>query len=179
MRVYMLDADGDSYRGIYFYDEDSILGFTERFDGAPMKNSWTGKELFKYVPRYLPKGDTPSFHASIPVFNARAVEVLADLLEPNGELLPIRCQGEDLFLFNVTRLVDALDEENSRLERFDDGRIWDIKLYSFFREKLVTEAVFKLPQITSSWVYATGPFVERVQAAGLRGFDFPLVWSSD
>jgi len=179
MRVYVLDADGDSFRGIYLAGEDDWYEFTDRFDGAPMKDSWTGTELFKFVPRYLPKGDTPSFDATIPVFNAKAVQALADLLEPNGELFPIRCRGEDFFLFNVTRLVDALDEENCKLERFDNGRIWDIKRYSFFKEKLVGEAVFKLPQITSSWVYATDPFVERVQAAGLRGFEFPLAWSSD
>jgi len=179
MRVYILDADVDSFRGIYVAGEEDWLEFTSRFDGTPMKNSWTGKELFKYVPRYLPKGDTPSFHASIPVFNARAVKVLADLLEPNGELFPIRCQGEDFFLFNATRLVDALDEENCRLERFDDGRIMDIKRYSFFKEKLVGGAVFKLRPDPLGWVYATEPFVERVQAAGLRGFKFPLVWSSD
>jgi len=179
MRVYMLDADGDSFRGIYLAGDDDWLDFTSRFNGTPMKDSWTGKELFKFVPRYLPKGDTPSFDATIPVFNIRAAQVLADLLEPNGELLPIRCQGEDFFLFNVTRVVDALDEENCKLERLDDGRILDIKRYSFFEQKLVGGTVFKLRPDPLGWVYATDPFVERVKAAGLRGFDFPLVWSSD
>jgi len=179
MRVYILDADVDTFRGIYLAGEDDWHEFTSRFNGTPMKDSWTGKELFKFVPRYLPKGDTPGFDATIPVFNAKAVKVLADLLEPNGELLPITCQGEDFHLFNVTRLVDALDEENSRLERFDDGRIWDVVRHSFFAERLAGELVFKIPQLPLGDVYATDPFVERVKAAGLRGFKFPLVWSSD
>ena len=95
------------------------LEFYYRFNGTPIEDSWTGKEHFLYVPRNLPKGDTSSYEYTIPVFNAKAAGVLADLLEPNGELLPITCEGERLYLFNTTRFVDALDEENSECRRFE------------------------------------------------------------
>ncbi len=112
------------------------------------------------------------------MFNRKAVNVLAEFLKPNGELLPIICEGEEYFLFNTTRLVDALDEENSEVDRFDEGRIMGIDRYAFFKDKLVGETVFKLPQCPIGWVYATDPFVHRVLETGLRGFRFPLVWSS-
>jgi hypothetical protein len=179
MKVYILDADVDRFRGIYSAEKRGRIEFRHRFNGNPIKHGWKGKERFRFVPANLPKGDTPGFSGSIPVFNRNAVNALSDMLEPNGELLPITCEGEDYFLFNVTRLVNALDEENCDLERFDDGRIMTIDHYSFFKERLRGEVVFKLPQKPLSWVYVTDPFVLKVNATGLRGFKFPLVWSSD
>jgi hypothetical protein len=179
MKVYLCDADGDEFRGIYLTPIGKGYDFFRRFQGAPMKNSWTSKEKFKFVPRKLPKGDTPSLHATVPVFNSKAVKALGDLLKSRGELLPITCQGEPLFLFNVTRLIEALDEENCELERFDDGRILDIDRHAFFSHKLIGETIFKLRQDPLGWAYVTDPFVERVKSAGLKGFKFPPVWSGD
>jgi hypothetical protein len=116
---------------------------------------------------------------AIPVFNRRAVEALADFPGPNGELPPITCQGEEHFLFNVTRLVDALDEDSCDPERFDDGRILDIDRYAFFPDKLIGETVFKLRPDPLGRVYVTDPFRQRVLETGLRGFAFPLVWSGE
>ncbi len=178
MKVYILGPDGDTFRGIYLAMEDGGLEFCNRFNGTFLEDPLAGNEPFKFVPRNLVKGDTPSFDPTIPVFNRKAVNALADLLEPNGQLLPITCQGEEYFLFNVTRLVDALDEDNCNLERFDDGRIMVIDHYSFFKEKLIGETVFKLRQRPLGRVYVTDPFVQRVLESGLRGFRLPLVWSS-
>jgi len=179
MKVYILDADPDKYRGIYYTIEDDIVEFNRRFKGTPMKETWTGREKFAFVPRRLPRGDTPSLSSHIPVFNARAVKVLGDLLNHSGELLPIVCDNESYFLFNVTQVVDALDEARCELERFDDGRIMFIDSYSFIERKLAGVTIFKLPQRPLGWAYVTDPFVERVKAAKLKGFKFRLVWSSD
>ena len=177
MRVYILGADGDTFRPIYLAMEDGGLEFTRRFNGTPLKNPLTGNEPFRFVPRILAKGDTPAYDPTIPVFNRRAVNTLADLLEPNGQLFSFMCQDEEYFLFNTTRLVDALDEDNCDLERFDDGRIMDIDRYAFFMEKLRGETLFKLRQDPLGSVYVIDPFVQRVLETGLRGFRFPLVWS--
>jgi hypothetical protein len=179
MKVYILDADPDEFRGIYYAKKRGGVEFTKLFDGSPMKPFSEKRAEFRFVPRRLPKGDTPSFTSNIPVFNRNAVNALYDMLEPNGELLPIICEGENYFLFNVTRLINALDEDSCDLERFDDGRIMDIDRYSFFKDRLRGTVVFKLPQDSLGWVYVTDPFVMRVKATGLRGFKFPLVWSSD
>lgn len=176
MNIYILDADVNNYRGIFFANQ-GVVDFNQRFKGAPIKNSWTGKEKFEYIPENLPKGDTPGLSTHIPVFNSKAVNALADLLRGNGELLPVTCHGEGFFLFNVTRVVDALDETNCEVERFPDGRIMFIDRHSFFQEKLVGINIFKVPQLVLEDVFITDLFVERVRSAGLRGFEFRLVWS--
>jgi hypothetical protein len=178
MNVYILDADVNKYRGIYYVNEEDVVEFNRRFDGSPMKRKWTGREKFAFVPRRLPKGDTPGLSSHIPVFNSKAVTVLGDLLKPSGELLPIICDEEKYFLFNVTRLVDALEEAKCELKLFSDGGIMDIVRYSFLEEKLMGVDIFKLPQRPLGWVYATDAFVDGVRATKLRGFKFRLVWSS-
>ncbi len=63
----------------------------------------------------------------------RAAEVLQPILEGNGELLPLDCEEGDYFIFNVTRVVDALDESDSDLVKFPDGkRIMEVKRFVFF-----------------------------------------------
>ena len=56
----------------------------------------------------------------LPVLSPHAVEVLADLLEGRGEILPLRAEGDgDVYGFDVTRMSDALDEDRSEIKRFD------------------------------------------------------------
>jgi hypothetical protein len=179
MNVYILDADVDKYKGIYYVNSENIVEFNRRFDGSPLKRTWTGKEGFRFAPYNLPKGDTPGLSSHIPVFSPRAVEILAELLENGGELLPIICEHEEYFLFNVTRVIDALDEDASQLVRFDDGGILDIDRYSFKENKLTGVNIFKLPQKPLSYPYVTDAFVRRVEDSGLKGFEFRIVWSSD
>jgi len=179
MKVYILDADVNNYRGLYFAARKGGIEFDLRFVGAPMKNGWRVEKRLQFVPRRLLKGDTPGLSTHIPVFNRKAVKSLNHFLDQNGELLPATCQGEEYFLFNVTRVVDALDEANCDLERFDDGRIMIIRRYSFFPKKLEGITIFKVPQIVLMDVFVTEPFVQRVQSEGLKGFKFRHVWTGD
>jgi Immunity protein family (Imm11) len=179
MNVYILDADVNKYRGIHYINEEDVVAFNRRFDGRSIKRKWSGREKFAFVPRRMPKGDTPGLSSHIPVFSSKALTILGDFLKASGEVLQISCDAEKYFLFNVTRLVDALDEAKCELQLFNDGGIMDIVRYSFLKEKLIDVVIFKLPQDPLGWVYTTDPFVDRVQAAGLKGFKFRLVWSSD
>ena len=178
MKVYTLRADVNKYRGLYYKNADDVVDFNRRFDGTSLKRNWSGQEKFAFIPRRLPKGDTPGLSTHIPVFNSKTVKVLADLLQSNGELLPITCDEEEYLVFNVNRVIDALDESNCEIKRFSDGGIMDIVRYSFVEEKLIGIVIFKLPQDLLGSVYVTDPFVERVKAAKLKGFKLPLIWSS-
>ena len=125
--VYSQCPNINKFRGIYYINEEDVVEFNRRFDGTPMKGKWTGEEKFAFVPRRLPKGDTPGLSSHIPVFSSLAATVLGDFLESSGELLPIICDKEKHFLFNVTRVIDSLDEANSELKLFDDGEIMYIR----------------------------------------------------
>jgi hypothetical protein len=179
MQIFSLRPDVNYYRGIYYTNKNDIVAFNRSFDGKSMMNTWNSELEFAFIPERLRKSDTPGLSSHIPVFTPRAVEALADFLESNGELLPITCEGKRLFIFNVMRVIDALDEENSELKLFDDGDIMDILRFSFFPEKIGRTTIFKVPQCILTGVFVTEPFVKRVEEANLKGFKFRLLWSND
>lgn len=114
-----------------------------------------------------------------PVFSRRALEVFGDLLEGRGEFLPLSGM-DDYVLFNVTRVPDALDRQESELAYFDDGGVMGIDHYAFDPHRVATETIFRLPQTPDLYRYVTEPFVQRAQDAGLAGFAFDrIVWSDE
>ena len=179
MNVYILRADSDHYECLIMPFDD-LFEFTRRFNGKPLKRKTVYELICTDPDSYSdPKGDFPSLIPNVPVFSRRAVAQLHDLLDGNGELLSTFVGREEYFLFNVTRVLDALDESKSELERFDDGRVFYIDHHSFFEDKLVGSSIFKIQQVRTMDVFVTDTFVDRVHAAGLKGFWFPLVWSNE
>jgi hypothetical protein len=173
IKVFILRPDSDRFRGLYFRDEADV-DVIHRFNGLPIAEwSPVGVDVDDEGP-YLPEGDFPSLIGHIPVFSQRAAEALGDMLEPNGQLLPLDCGRGVYYAYNVTKLVDALDEEQSEIVRFSSGRIMDIRRYALAGEGLDEGlTIFKLSVTPLLRVFVTGRFVEAVELSGLVGFTFP------
>ncbi len=177
MDVYQLYDDcAGNYRDLHVV-APKLGDFIDRFDGTPMKRTWTDVRMEWDPKSRSPKGDF-GLVVVVPIFNAKAMDTLEDLLDGNGEILPTSCEGEPWFFFNVTRVIDALDESRSEVCRYlGSTEIRDINKYVFFEEKLTGIAIFKIPQFYK--VFVTDPFIERVKSTGLEGFWFPRRWSTD
>jgi hypothetical protein len=180
MNVYQLEGDPDNYEGLIMTDGD-LFEFARRFNGKPMERPWTDVTIgIDPDTRSFPEGDFPSLIGGVPVFSPKAVGALRDMLVGNGEILPVTIVGRQYFLYNVTCVVDALDEKNSEIIRFtNSSRVLNIDEYAFFPKKLSGKAIFKIPQLVDGWIFVTDLFVKRVQSAGLKGFWFPVVWSDE
>jgi hypothetical protein len=89
-------------------------------------------------------------------------------------LLPLTFVDETYFVYNTTRIIDALDEDRSSVVRFRTGEIMRIADYAF-REKVALLPIFRIPQSRVK-VFVTDSFVERVRASALTGFDLRLLW---
>lgn len=120
--------------------------------------------------------DFPWLGEHAPILKKPAVDALAPMLTRYGQLLPLK--GENVLLFNVTTVLDALDKEKSGIVYFDNGDILDIEHHVFKRDVIGTAEIFKLPQRASA-VYVTGSFVEQVRSSRLRGVSFAPVWTSE
>jgi hypothetical protein len=120
--------------------------------------------------------DFPWLGGHAPCMRQSAVDALAPSLLKHGQLLPV-ISGEDIWLFNTTTVLDALDRDRSRIVCFEDGSILAIERHVFDGSRIGTAEVFKLPMRASA-VYVTDGFVHRVRRAGLRGVSFRAVWSS-
>ena len=179
--VYILDFDANRYAGLLVADERD-LDRLDAFVGAPIGAEWVPLRMaWETRGGALPKSDFCGIAGGGFVFNARAVDALGDLLAGRGELLAIEVLDEqqEHYVFNVTRLSDALDEQRSQLAYFSDGGLMDIDRYEFDRGRLADETIFKLRQIPEVYEYVTGEFRRRVEQAGLSGFTFDRrVWSA-
>ena len=183
MKMFQMRADGNRYENLTYANPDDSKRTLDWCDGTSMAGRWFPMplEILKEPEGYekLPRGDFPCFISGAAVFTQKAVTALADLLEGQVELLPIICEAGDYQLANVIRVVDALDEANSDVQRFEDGRVMDVERYAFHPEKLKGLTIFKLPQFRRGRVYVTERFVDRVREAGLKGFRFELLWDSE
>jgi len=180
MKVYKLRADSDHYQGLIMPD-GNLYEFARRFNRVPIERSYANEKIsVDPDTRSFPKGDYPSLIPNVPIFSHRALLALRDLLDANGDIFPVVIEGEEYYFFSVTRVINALDQLASEIVRFDDSsEILNIRSHSFFRKKLSGAIIFTVPQASDMDVFVTDAFVKRVHAAGLKGFWFPIIWSSD
>jgi hypothetical protein len=124
----------------------------------------------------LTYSDFPWLGAHAPILREPAVTVLGPILETYGQVMPL--EGAPVWLFNVTRVLPALDEQRSKIVRFDDGDILTIEEHVFLADEIGGTEIFKLPGRASATL-VTRRFVDRVRDAGLRGVCFELLWSDE
>jgi hypothetical protein len=172
VRVWQLRADPDRFRWLTMVRDGDFSVLSDLWD-RPQAAAWVPLEVEtieeKPRDRTLPLADFPVL-GSTPTFSKKAVDELLDLLVENGELLPLVFPGASYYVYNVTCTIDALDEAASDVKYFSSGRVMDVRRH-VFRMNQVSAPIFKIPQLRGS-VYVTDRFVDRVQAAGLTGFEF-------
>jgi hypothetical protein len=81
--------------------------------------------------------------------------------------------------FNITNVVDALDEAKSELKYFSDGGFHRVLRYAFKPEAVRDQLLFKIPQQPGGFAFVTDRFVEIVKANGLTGFGFDKKWTDE
>jgi hypothetical protein len=113
----------------------------------------------------------------VPVFSDGAVKALYDLMQPHGEILPLRHARRRYFAYNVTTVIDAIDQGTAKIERFSDGAVMSIVEYAFKPDAIGNAAFFTIPQLPRAHVYVTDVVVDRVARAELLGFVFRRIWS--
>ncbi len=150
-----------------------------RFDGTPRVTRWFPVKVERSTHdenrKRLEPGDFPPGCGF--VVSRAAKEYLGPCLEAAGELLPLDCPDGEFWTLNVTRLVDALDEEGSEVLRSTEtGRILMVHRPRFHASRLGPE-IFKLPQTPRSAIYVSEEFVKKVKTSPLKGLDFKLVWA--
>ncbi len=130
---------------------------------------------------YLPKSDFPTLLPGTAVLSARAVDHLRPMLTPCGEILPIRFSNDadEFYLFNVTRIINAVDMGCSKFLPLPSGAIGPCERLVFDPAQLKDALFFKNTQMGTYYeIFASEAVVEAVRKARLTGFDFVQVWES-
>lgn len=179
INIYVLLADANRYQNIVPVNERDWQFFSKSFDGKPQGKNWESPQievLIDKAHKNRPESDMPDFASHIPVFSRRAVNVLQPLIEPYGEFLKLAIDTQELYAFNVTKLVDALDLDKSVYETFSDGkRIMLIRKHVFKDSVIAGLPIFKLIQSPLAYVYVNEIFVAAVKNNNLTGFSLQPV----
>ena len=179
MKIYLLKPNVNNYQSLFFVDKEFREYILEKVRSSnTFGGNWelTKVEYFKdHEDLEKPKSDFPTFSTPLLVFSKRAIEVLKNLLEPNGEILPLICDEDELYAFNLTNIIDALDHEISDIIRFRDGRIMRIENIIFkgnMKNEIENHPIFKLPETRLGDPFVNEEFKKRVEQENLVGFEF-------
>lgn len=174
------DAFGlDGYEDCHPVDEN-FERFYDQINGTPRQASWKPVPMRIYHKagrKKLLRSDSPWLGAGGLIFRSSVLEALGPLLRQYGELLPLECSEADLWIYNPTRVIDALDEEASTIRRFTSGRIMGIDRYVFKAHLLDGIDIFKLPNLRAHATFLSHRFVDQWTKSGLRGLEFRQVWA--
>lgn len=178
MRLYEL-MPGEGFELVAPVDPSEWERF-RRFDGTPQLQSWAPVPVTRVTEdegRQRKTADFPWLGEHVLVMRRRATEVLAEILKDHGELLPLQCDDAELWVYNVRRVIDALDEPRSKVVRFPGtGRIMTVERYAFRSDQVNGHLLFKVRQLPRGPVFVTDTFVKLVRSQQLVGLDFKPVW---
>ncbi|ENF6550354.1 hypothetical protein ABRF56_002941 [Salmonella enterica] len=131
-----------------------------------LNSSDTGKKNFQHD---ISATTSPFF-----IFSQNAVEALKDILEPRGQFLPINTPSKRkkfIGYYPTNAIYGLVDLEKSG--NHDLTRPFSTKNLIFRKEVKFDEYLFCIGE-SRSCVLITEKFKQRVEEAGLKGFDFVL-----
>ncbi|MBI3229884.1 MAG: hypothetical protein HYZ45_06810 [Burkholderiales bacterium] len=176
MKIWELRYDGINHYSVLVPDEKginilSILGV----DGKPKQ--WAVRPkikpfIEKRKKRAKPRADLSYLIAGSITLNEKAYQALKEFLLPFGQLLELDCQGEIEYFYNVTKLIDCVDDEHSAKE-------FDVVSREVFLPNSIPEdipLIFKDPHTVGTRIYMNQAGKEKFEqiasAAGLFGARF-------
>lgn len=180
MKVWQWGYDGDRYDSFTFPNTNDFDQYFEPFfNGAPIGDNW-GSVQFETC-HSLKTTDCTGIGSNFPIFSEHAVQMLTSYLESNVELLPLQHPTESFYAVNVTRVIDGLDYENSIVE-YVEGHpnvVRKVLRFAFKLDIIRDYPIFKTPVHKRLRVFVTDAFKNTVEANGLNGFTFELLWDSE
>jgi hypothetical protein len=162
-------------------DESPLQGI----QGHPQAAGWqpVAVELIRKPRRgvRLKRVDFPWLSDDVLCMRPSAVEVLRGPLEGLCEILPLDHPKDELYALNfVGTPTDALLPDESDIVYSDQtGAPLDIRRFAFDADAIRDRLVFIIPDLRASPMFLRHDLVDTIEAAGLTGFDFEPVWSSD
>lgn len=170
----------DGYELCQPVNQEDFETINAQVNGAPREAGWKPirmRLVRQDEGRSLVESDAPWLGSHALIFRPRAIEALAPFLREYGEILPLICHEAAVSVYNPTRVLDALDEGSSRLQRLRSGRVMMVQDYVFRATEVSDIPVFKIPTLRVSPTFVTQRFVELWRTSGLRGLEFRQVWT--
>jgi hypothetical protein len=185
--LYILEPilDNPKYEGFGIGEQPSLRGKGDRYDDLSLDfnskiGEWVVPRLaaswvpLRVIGRVRPFNDCPGFLAG-PVFSQRAVDALRDILEPNGELLPLLTSVGSYFFYNCTTVADIIDFDRSKLVHLNKSTVSTIDHLELHEDRLAGLSIFRIRKYENSCCI-TDAVARRIREAKLDGIELRKLW---
>lgn len=183
MNIFRLQGDLRSAQSIHIDFSQSEIDYPW-FDGKP-KGDWCApsglfiKDLRRTATNFF-------YMANDIVFDEKVFELMGDLLEKAGEIFTVQVEGAgQLYLFNPTLRLDALDKQNYEPKGHIEGEPYGIQKYAFLPDALGDSSLFLLSILEPGPLFGISgrddsddEFIGRYQKHKLTGLEMTKKWSS-
>ena len=106
------------------------------------------------------------------ILNEKAFQSLQNDLAPHGEFLPVSCEGQSYFAFNILSLIDdsAINKELSEQD-IQDGLYMGVK-HIEFHDSAIRSQIFKTSFDKTLYSYCSSTLKDKIQSNKLNGLIF-------
>jgi hypothetical protein len=177
MKIFGLYTDMDKFKYLGVKPYETTEEEIELYDSISLtrvKDVWNPITLKLYGKGK--RGDCPYLIGHLPVFSEKIIGFLDYLIHDSVEYLPINCPGNvKYYIVNVLKVVDCIDYDKAKIERYYNGEIRRFEKFAFKKELLQGIHIFKTPELAYTLVFVSEEFVNKANEFGLLGFDFEEV----
>ena len=151
MKIYSVEVDSNKCQWIMPYVDDEVILNLLTFDCHPKVDTWINTRWYPFNPKeevrnFFSLGTNGAFAFDEKVYKSD----LFTLLEMAGEIIPINFSEQRLYVSNVLVCVNALNENNTEWDLYDDGSKGKIIKYSFYPDRISESSLFKIPETSKS-----------------------------
>lgn len=146
---------------------------------APQKylGHWVKPDATFYIPEDFPEAigiPDITLWSEYLVLNEKAHAALSARLSGYGEFLPLNCEGNKYYIFNVLKIIDdtgGVDEVRS-IRKIENDIFLGIDKLMFNEDIVAGTLVFRTAFDDHQRIFCTEPFKQLVEDAGLNGIKF-------
>lgn len=179
MKVYELNSNEKAMKlnveDINSIDEDHFLYID--FDGSPIKEEWSPPKLITmYKRRYK---DFPTLVSGKPVISARVKKIIEPFVSKEVEFLPLLHDELELYMLNVTNVLDCIDWQRSIKSVHSNSIIrFDKQAFNFTKIPENTY-LFKIKENAVITTYITDHFKNLIEQHKIKGLDYSTEFDSE
>jgi hypothetical protein len=187
MRIFQIIFLPDVYQSLCQKDENlNALRICPK--GTSRQEIWPARLELEVTEPSWPRGIFLEWSADEFVLTkeAQADKVLVQMLEVDGEFLPVMVDGEPMSLHNVTRFANCVDQKRSKWGATIGNVPGRIEYPRFLAEKVPLGIQFRIPEFRVPRYVATDPslppekdFYQWYHQQGYKGLKFRLLWDSE
>ncbi|EKO3627867.1 hypothetical protein M3926_001929 [Vibrio metschnikovii] len=179
-KIYILKSDVTNYCSFiqdYPEGEESIMGRSMRQEWKPFGSEYQAITLELRANDFGKKNYQFDFSSALNPFfvmSESVVTALADILESRGQFLPVITESKRkkfVGYYPTNPLINCFDKENSVYRVAANGLI--VEKPVLITENITDDYLFCIEECIRR-VFVTEKFKQRVEEAGLVGFDFSV-----